>query len=665
MKNALSKTLFFLMMLFFAGLTLQGAGVPWKQKKTFQFGKDIEVQELLKSFASLQGINLKVSEGVSGTVNGSFEDISPEEFLNRIAEAYNLSWFYDGNILWVNAAGESVTELLEIHNLATDNFLNAFEQLGIVAPSSSIRILNDGAIVLISGPPKFVEMARDMAGKLTKETEIKQKTVLNKPIVKIFPLKYAWAYDVSFNTEGNSITVPGVATTLRGLMDTGGGSLPSVITGQNVQDKSPLERKLQKMRGALSRTEKQGDKNNEAGSTANDPNDFDEEGSLAYGGIGQTLIQPDIRLNAIIIRDLAENMPFYEEIISTLDVPTTIIEISAAIVDINSTFSRAIANGFINYNKGSTNITSVPAGTNIQQLAEGFNIQATAVVNGISFLAQVQALQEDGNAEILARPSVITLNNIEANISRSETFYVQLLAERTADLVNVTVGTTMKVTPRLIQEDDGTNRIKLLLTIEDGTIDAATGGAIPRTSNNTITTQAIVNENQSLLIGGYYRQSNNYTDRGIPILKDIPLLGRLFKSSSKSNEMIERMFLITPRIIDLNHERSPDVKACFDQPYEGIAGTRIYNEYTPPHSEDVHLTPGGIVNPYDRIDAVQARCGKPGHPIPVKNNASQAKANNTQYRDSNYCYKRQGREVVVDPRARAQKCQNKKSQRRF
>lgn len=651
--NYLKRTLSIFLLLALSALTLQSATVPWKQKRTFQFGKDIEVQELLKSFSSLQGINLKVSDKVTGTVNGSFQDISPEEFLNNIAEAYNLSWFYDGNILWVNSADESVSEFLKIHNLATDRFLDTFDMLGIVAPSSSIRILDQGAIVFISGPPKFVEMAKSIAESLTEKTEVEQLTVLYKPIVKIFPLKYAWAYDVSFNTEGSSVTVPGVATTLRGLMDTGGGHLPSaVITGQKSTEKSPLQRKLKKMNGALDAKEKKGDPENTK-DTANNSNDFSSDGSEESYAMGQTLIQPDIRLNAIIIRDLAENMPYYEEIIKTLDVPTKIIEISAAIVDINSTFSRALSNGFINYERGNTKILSVPAGNNVTQLAEGFNIQAQAVVNGINFLAQVQALQADGNAEILARPSVITLNNIEANISRSETFYVQLLAERTSDLVNVTVGTTLSVTPRIIEEERG-NKIKLLLTIEDGSIDVATGGAIPRTSNNTITTQAIINENQSLLIGGYYRQSNNYTDRGIPILKSIPLIGNLFKSSSRSNEMIERMFLITPRIIDLDHEKSPNIKPYFDEPYEGIAGTRIYNAYTPPHSEDVHLEPGGIVK---RISTETLN--------KEEINTSLSNINSPQYRDSNYCYKRQGREVVVDSHARAVKCKQHKSQRRF
>ena len=72
-----------------------------------------------------------------------------------------------------------------------------------------------------------------------------------------------------------------------------------------------------------------------------------------------------------------------------------------------------------------------------------------------------------------------------------------------------------------------------------------------------INTQAMVEVGQSLLIGGYYYEQKSEGDSGVPILKDIPILGHLFKSSSTSGRQMERLILITPRIVTAEGENVP------------------------------------------------------------------------------------------------------------
>ena len=74
---------------------------------------------------------------------------------------------------------------------------------------------------------------------------------------------------------------------------------------------------------------------------------------------------------------------------------------------------------------------------------------------------------------------------------------------------------------------------------------------IPIVRNNTINTQAIIGEHQSLLIGGHYYESESDRDEGIPILQDLPLIGMLFSRERTERTRIERLYLITPRIIAL------------------------------------------------------------------------------------------------------------------
>lgn len=579
----------FLILIFLGGSYLWGATIPWKEHSTFQFAKGISVKELLQAFFALQGINLVIDEKVQGVVNATFDEVAPEAFLEQITKAYGLIWFYDGNVVYINPVDQVQSQIIEVSPYATDQLLQTIDFLGIVSPMSSIRILDNGSVVFVSGPPRFVALITTIADRLKGKPAIlseEKKAAIKAqlPKIRIFPLKYACSYDVSFTSHGQAITIPGIANVLRGLMLPSATGVPDVINGLSIKpipvmSISPQSDKMEKMNAmhpGLSKAAKLGEPDN---TSLNDLREQPKPPPEVQ--VMQSLIQPDVRLNAVIVRDLEEKMSQYEELINILDVPTEIIEISAAIIDIDSNVNLGLGNAFFGMSQTNNKPSSwamtpgsatdgVPAAAT--GLASGFNITGTTVINGWKFLSQIQALQTDGNAQILSRPSVLTLNNLEAVITRDSTFYVELLSERTSDLVNVTVSTMLKVTPRIIDEENGVHKINLFVTVEDGSVDQTLAvGGVPGTIKSSINTQAVVLENQSLLIGGFYLQSKNDSDAGIPILKDIPLIGYAFKNQAKSKKLTERMYLITPRIIDLKTEISPNVDGCFDEPVDGIA----------------------------------------------------------------------------------------------
>jgi type III secretion protein C len=154
---------------------------------------------------------------------------------------------------------------------------------------------------------------------------------------------------------------------------------------------------------------------------------------------------------------------------------------------------------------------------------------------------------------------VVTLNDAEAVIESTQSVYVPVSGAFDEDLFGVMAGTVLRVTPHIIV-DNGRQRIRLLVTIEDGNIQVSnqpttgTNGqtlsqAVPSVVRNAVNTQAIIDVGQGLLLGGLNRRENTRTTNRIPLLGSIPLLGRLFRSDVTKRDTTERLFLISPQII--------------------------------------------------------------------------------------------------------------------
>lgn len=578
------KTFLILISLTLCPLT-HGYSLPWRQKASFQFAKEISLSELIRGYFALQNVTVVVDKDIQGSVSGKFEDLSPEEFLNRLSRSNGLIWFYDGNALYVYPAQKVESRFLEMSSHASKKLLETISGLGIVAPSSSIRLVGETGIAFVSGPPKYVEMISDVSKQLN---SIVDKDYNEKLKVRIFPLQHAWAYDTSFLSQETRVTLPGLATILRGLMETGTMISPDmIVSGQIVTDRIQVTDKVKTFT-----------QNNDLVTSHKKEilpvNNFDPTELPPVAPVvstSATLIQPDIRLNAIIVRDVEAKMPQYQAIIDALDVSVYLIEISVAIIDIDTNFSSAIGNQFFsafnNRGNGIAFNTTDLVGTAAP--STGFNFKLGAVWDGYQILSQIEALAKEGYSNILARPTVLTLNNLEAEISTTKTFYVELRGVDTSDMADVTVGTTLKVTPRVVEEKDGFKRIQLLINLHDGNVDtnATETTFLPRTTDASINTQAVLYEGQSLFIGGYYRQEKISAESGIPILKDLPFIGYAFKVKNHSNATLERMYLITPRIINLDYERSPCItdQICdFSCPPMGIAHEMSKNNFNCEHN---------------------------------------------------------------------------------
>ena len=166
-----------------------------------------------------------------------------------------------------------------------------------------------------------------------------------------------------------------------------------------------------------------------------------------------------------------------------------------------------------------------------------------------NFAARINALQNKGVARVVSSPQVMTLSNVEALFDINKSFYVRVAGREQVDLYKVSAGTSLRVTPHVFQEGSDV-RIKLLVQIEDGGINSASQvDSIPIVERSSINTQALIAAGESLLIGGMVKESTSEGVSKVPFLGDIPLAGGLFRSNTDQHERVERLFLISPRLI--------------------------------------------------------------------------------------------------------------------
>jgi type III secretion protein C len=266
--------------------------------------------------------------------------------------------------------------------------------------------------------------------------------------------------------------------------------------------------------------------------------------------------------NALIIRDTPERMQAYEELVKMLDVESQIIQLDATVIDIDKSRVQQLGIDWT-YQHGNTGAAFGGGVHPLDAIGNLAGLQVNSIITDASvFTARLNALEQEGVTNIVQRPQVVTLNDAEAVIESTQSIYVPVSGAFDEDLYGVMAGTVLRVTPHIIA-DEGRQRIRLLVTIEDGNIQitnqptTGTNGqtlnqAVPEVVRNAVNTQAIIDVGQGLLLGGLNRRENSRTTNKIPLLGSIPLLGRLFRSDVTRRDTMERLFLISPQIIGVS-----------------------------------------------------------------------------------------------------------------
>lgn len=536
---------------FLALLPLAEAGAaapPWPNTSYAYYASGEPLREVLSIFARTFGVRLQIGPQVGGEVEGRMFAETPSAFLDNLANAYGITWYYHGGVLYVNAASETESRTIEVTSQDIGAVRSALDGLGVLDERFGWGEFREQGVVMVSGPPPYVDLV--------------ERTIRSLPVgrsggmtISVFRLRHASVDDRSFTYRDREVTIPGVATILRNIVTNQSGAVSGLRT-EAIETAT-----IAAVRGVRSGME--------AGGLP--PIVISPSGGVRDGGAGATpasgtgrvdaptespVIQADTRLNAVIVKDLEERMPSYAQLIDLLDVPTALIEIEAAVIDVNTSRLKDLG---IRWQGRTGNVSggfggiesALPSDSQIALGLGDASLQTILNGTGSFFLSKISALESMGDATVQSRPSVLTLDNLQAVLDLNETFYIRVEGERVADVLPVTAGVLLKVTPRLIEQPGGLS-IALDVDIEDGAIQGERQFSdIPTVRRSTISTQAQVGVNDSLLIGGYYFQTDVDNTSKVPVLGDIPLLGLLFKQTGKESQRRERLFMITPRVISM------------------------------------------------------------------------------------------------------------------
>ncbi len=535
--------------------------IPWPKAHFTRISQGEDLAMLLMDFCSSMGIKAIIDPGVKGKVNGRFKDYTPQNFFRQIVDAYGLIAYYDGQVLFLYPSSKATSRLIILQPGAEGDLIPSLKALGLYDPQFPIRITKNTGLAYVSGPPRYVELVKDTASAINQRLQASSAALKSREEIRIFPLKYAWAADHQFVLQDQEVTIPGIATTLRQILQ---GAPPG--RGVNKGSKQ-LPRTLEKLKGqGLAAVGEQGggDKGSQPPSGRESKTAKKETAGKAEGAPEAnyaSMVQADPRLNAVIVRDVAEKMPYYQELIRQLDTPAKLVQIEVTIIELTDDGlqelgmdwrMRAQDNTGKALSEGGYNATTAFfPGSDILGTGPGLNFATTLSLGaGQYLLGQIHALEQKGKGRFVSRPSVLTLDNIQAVIEQTQTFYARVAGSYEVDLFNVTAGVTMKVTPHVIQDEHG-ERIKLMVDISDGTISSdATVDSLPTVPQSSIHTQAVISEGEILALGGYLHESTARTRNAVPVLGRLPLLKWIFSSRSKETRKMERIFLIHPKIIE-------------------------------------------------------------------------------------------------------------------
>ncbi|MDB4362602.1 type II secretion system secretin GspD [Pseudomonadales bacterium] len=274
--------------------------------------------------------------------------------------------------------------------------------------------------------------------------------------------------------------------------------------------------------------------------------------------------------NALIITAPPSLFETIERVVAKLDIKRSQVMIDAVIVEVSDTFTRdleilwatdSVSNGDLSGGVTSANLASNttvgglsgenPAGTFLQSgLNWGFFRNGTLRV-------LLRAIENDSNSNILSRPSIITLDNEEAEVLvGSNVPFVtgsQLSSSTTVNnpfqtIQREDIGITLKITPKISKAK--TITLEILQEVESVREESVTGAQDLVTDKRSIQTQVLVADGEILVLGGLLEDRLTRSESKVPILGDIPFLGRLFRGSSETSRKQNLMVFIKPTILD-------------------------------------------------------------------------------------------------------------------
>ncbi|MCL5098041.1 MAG: hypothetical protein M1608_11045, partial [Candidatus Omnitrophica bacterium] len=283
-----------------------------------------------------------------------------------------------------------------------------------------------------------------------------------------------------------------------------------------------------------------------------------------------TKIIPDERSNSLVVYATRPDMQMLTNIVGQLDVALAQVLIEAVIVNVTLNDSLSLGVSAVQNPKSSGKFTGASGINNGQSFLSSFtNSFSSGLPNGLSLFGTwagdlevaVNALSSSGSASVLQRPRIQTTHAVPASFFNGQTVpYITSTyygygygGGPSSSYQQLSVGVELDVTPYITP--DGLVVMEIEQTIDELAGYTQIGpDQVPNTTSRTATSTVSVKSGETIILGGFMRTTKSKSNSGVPILKDIPLLGVLFRSSSSNSERSELIVLIRPTVLHTPHE---------------------------------------------------------------------------------------------------------------
>ncbi|MCG3681909.1 type II secretion system protein GspD [Aliarcobacter butzleri] len=270
----------------------------------------------------------------------------------------------------------------------------------------------------------------------------------------------------------------------------------------------------------------------------------------------------DLESNSLVVMASKDELKQIKSLIQELDKEKAQVYVQAKIIEVNNELVNkiGISYGIISTSARSDGINAISSNLNggsnaIKEAVDtlGIKVSDINIKSGLALGASLNLLQQNGALDIVSEPSILAIDNKESSIYVGEKISVEISSTLTDGGLQRTnyeredIGLTLKVKPRISSDTKLTLEINTLLEGIKST--SVSAGQNPDTLKKEIKTAAILNNGESVIIGGLIENKNETIEQKVPVLGDIPLFGELFKNDSKMNKKNNLVIIVTPYMI--------------------------------------------------------------------------------------------------------------------
>ncbi len=579
------------------------AAIPWRRDATFtRTSVDDDVRSVLRAVLAADDLSVVFRPGVEGKVSASFRGVALQAAFERLLAEGGLRAEFDPATRTVTvapggamggAAGAELHHFVPLGDVEWGSLRQMLVSFGL--GTQGIAFDPATSLLAVTGDPARVSQVEDLVHTLQQHygeqqerslaetqrfTSVQRSDLERRAYqdaldtqTRVFRLRFADVGPTTRNFHGRSVTIPGILETLQAMLGTAGAPPPFAT-------QAPAPTTFRPSIGGGTR----GAPGAEAGAASAAPG---PAGPMA--GVGKPAISIDQRTNSVIVRGSPAAIAAVADVLAQLDQPVKMVEIEVIIAtaELGVINQLGVAyrgnlgkgNGQGGFDTGTTGgqltgalgQTPLNALTLLPATAAGGTVASFVVGgSGVNIQAQLQALAQQNKARVLSAPHLVTMDNITARITRAEDIYVPVDTGglNGQGLSQIQTGLTLEITPSIVPAAAGgrDQLVRLTLDATNSAPGSGTGSQI-NVNSQEVQTDVLVPDGGTFVVGGLFDDSRLKAVSGIPVLKDIPLLGQLFRTDSSQQSLGQTIFFITPHVVDQGELVSRDVALGETAPY--------------------------------------------------------------------------------------------------